>query len=81
MVYWQILQIVFEYRVDKFGIINVSVGKSSFNKEQLIENINVCMQSIIKAKPVAVKGTYFQKFTVSSTMGPGIRVNKSEFLS
>ena len=70
-----------EYRVDKFGIINVSIGKASFDKEQLVENIMVCMKSIIKAKPVAVKGTYFQKLTISSTMGPGIKINKNEFLT
>ena len=68
-----------EFRVDKNGIINVGIGKASFNKDKLIENIKVCMESILKAKPNAVKGIYFQKFTVSSTMGPGIKVIKSDF--
>ena len=70
-----------EYRVDKNGIINVSVGRGSFSKEKLMENIKVCMASILKAKPNAVKGIYFQKFTVSTTMGPGVRVVKSDFVN
>jgi len=70
-----------EYRVDKNGIINVSVGKISFDKDKLIENIRVCMNSIIKAKPAAVKGIYFQKLTISSTMGPGIRILKSDLIN
>tara|TARA_B100000029_G_scaffold432625_1_gene444935 strand:+ start:1521 stop:2216 length:696 start_codon:yes stop_codon:yes gene_type:complete len=70
-----------EYRVDKNGIINVSIGRRSFAKEKLMENIKVCMDSILKAKPSAVKGTYFQKFTLSTTMGPGIRVIKSDFIN
>ena len=70
-----------EYRVDKNGIINVSVGRGSFSKEKLMENIKVCMESILKAKPNTVKGIYFQKFTVSTTMGPGVRVVKSDFFN
>jgi len=70
-----------EYRVDKNGVINVSVGKASFEKKQLIENINAIMNAILKAKPASVKGTYFQKFTLSSTMGPGIKVLKSDFIN
>ena len=46
-----------------------------------MENIKVCMESILKAKPNAVKGIYFQKFTVSTTMGPGVRVVKSDFFN
>jgi len=70
-----------EYRVDKNGVINVSIGKASFEKKQLIENINAIMNAILKAKPASVKGTYFQKFTLSSTMGPGIKVLKSDFIN
>ena len=70
-----------EFRVDKNGIIGVSVGKLSFDKEKLAENINTCMKAILKAKPTAVKGTYFKKLVVSSTMSPGIKIDKSEFLS
>ena len=70
-----------EFRVDKNGIINVGIGKASFDKDKLVQNIKVCMESILKAKPNTVKGTYFEKFTVSSTMGPGIKVIKSDFLN
>ena len=70
-----------EFRVDKNGIINVGIGKASFDKDKLIQNIKVCMNSILKAKPNSVKGIYFEKFTVSSTMGPGIKVIKSDFLN
>ena len=68
-----------EFRVDKNGNIGVSVGKASFDEKHLVENIKVCMEAILKAKPVAVKGTYFKKLTVSSTMSPGIKINKTEF--
>lgn len=70
-----------EYRVDKAGIIAVSIGKLSFDKEKLIENINSCMTAIIKSKPSSVKGVYFKKFTISSTMSPGLKVNKSDFIN
>ena len=70
-----------EFRVDKNGVINVSVGKASFEKDKLIENITTIMSAILKAKPASVKGTYFQKFTLSSTMGPGIKVLKSDFIN
>ena len=70
-----------EFRVDKSGIINVGIGKASFDKDKLIQNIRVCMESILKAKPNTIKGIYFQKFTVSSTMGPGIKVKKSDFIN
>ena len=66
---------------DKFGIIHVSVGKISFEEEKLCENINVCMNAIMKAKPSSVKGTYLKKFTLSSTMGPGIKVDRKSFNS
>ena len=70
-----------EYRVDKAGIIAVSIGKLSFKKEKLIENINTCMTAILKSKPSSVKGVYFKKFTISSTMSPGLKVNKSDFIN
>ena len=68
-----------EFRVDKQGIIGVSIGKSSFEKDKLAENIKVCIGAILKARPAAVKGTYFKKLTISSTMSPGIKINKAEF--
>ena len=70
-----------EYRVDKNGIINVGVGKASFDKDKLKENILTCMGAILRAKPSSVKGTYFEKFTLTSTMGPGIKVLKSDFVN
>ena len=69
-----------EYRVDKNGIIGVSIGKMSFEKEKLVENIKACMNAILKSKPTSVKGIFFKKLTVSSTMGPGIKIDKSEFI-
>ena len=69
-----------EFRVDKFGIIHVSVGRISFERDKLVENARVCMDAILKAKPASVKGTYLKKMTVSSTMSPGIRVNRNNFI-
>jgi len=68
-----------EFRVDKQGIIGVSIGKTSFDKNKLIENLKVCVEAILKARPTTVKGTYFKKLTVSSTMSPGIKIDKKEF--
>jgi len=70
-----------EYRVDKAGVIAVSVGRVSFEKEMIVENIKSCMNAIIKSKPTSVKGTYFKKLTISSTMSPGLRVDKNEFIN
>ncbi len=70
-----------EFRVDKNGIIGVSIGKVSFDKDKLVENIIACMSAILKAKPSAVKGTYFKKLTISSTMSPGIKIDKTEFIN
>ncbi|MDI3281141.1 MAG: 50S ribosomal protein L1 [Bacillota bacterium] len=64
-----------EYRVDKAGIIHVPIGKASFPVEHLSENFRVLMEAIIKAKPAAAKGTYLKRVVVSSTMGPGIKVD------
>ena len=63
-----------EYRVDKTGNIQTLVGKASFEAEKLAENIRTIMNVIIKAKPSTVKGTYIKDITISSTMGPGIKV-------
>ena len=64
-----------EYRLDKANIIHCPVGKASFTEEQLTENFNTLMDAIIKAKPASAKGTYMKSVTVTSTMGPGIKVN------
>lgn len=64
-----------EYRVDKEGNINVLFGKVSFDSEKLVENFNAIRDVITKARPAAVKGTYIKNLTISTTMGPGIKVN------
>ena len=64
-----------EYRVDKAAIINVPIGKVSFDQDKLEENFNTIMSAIIKSKPAASKGRYLKSVTLSSTMSPGIRLN------
>ena len=64
-----------EYRLDKNNIIHVMIGKVSFGSEKLIENFNTVMDAIVKAKPAAAKGTYIKSVTLTSTMGPGIKVD------
>ncbi len=64
------------FRVDKYGIINVAVGKKSFAPEQLKENIQTFMEMINRLKPTTAKGVYIKSVTLSSTMGPGIRLDK-----
>ena len=63
-----------EYRLDKNNIVHVMIGKVSFGNEKLAENLNTVMEALIKAKPAAAKGTYIKSVAVSSTMGPGIKV-------
>lgn len=69
-----------EYRVDKSAIINVPIGKVSFGAEKLSENFFTIMEAIIKAKPAAAKGKYLRSVVLSSTMGPGIKVNPQNLL-
>ena len=69
-----------EFRVDKNGIVHTIIGKSSFDKENLAENCRVIMDAIMKSKPNSLKGTYLKKVTLSSTMGPGIKLDKSIFI-
>lgn len=63
-----------EYRLDKNNIVHVMIGKVSFGTEKLSENLSTVMDALIKAKPAAAKGTYIKSVSVSSTMGPGIKV-------
>ena len=66
-----------EFRVEKNGIIHNNIGKVSFSKEKIIENARVFIDAIHKAKPQASKGIYMKKVTITSTMGPGIKLDKS----
>ena len=68
-----------EYRVDKTAIIHCPVGKASFDDQKLVENLRTLMEAIIKAKPAAAKGTYIRSAVISSTMGPGIKLNSLKF--
>ncbi|WP_434310282.1 50S ribosomal protein L1 [Hominifimenecus sp. rT4P-3] len=70
-----------EYRLDKTNIIHVPVGKVSFTEEQLADNFNALMGAIMKAKPAAVKGAYLKSVTMSSTMGPGVRMNATKLMN
>ena len=69
-----------EYRLDKTNIIHVPVGKVSFGGEKLAENFAALMDAIVKAKPAAAKGQYIKSVTVSSTMGPGAKINPTKVL-
>jgi len=64
-----------EFRVEKAGIIQGSVGKVSFAQEKLVENVVAFVDAVAKAKPQGAKGTYIQRVAISSTMGPGVKVD------
>ena len=64
-----------EYRLDKTNIIHVPVGKASFSEEQLADNFQTLIDAIIKARPAAVKGQFLKSVTLTSTMGPGVKIN------
>ncbi|MGU3496976.1 50S ribosomal protein L1 [Xanthobacteraceae bacterium A53D] len=66
-----------EFRVEKAGIIHGGIGKASFEADKLAENIRAFVDAVVKAKPTGAKGTYVQRVAVSSTMGPGIKVDTS----
>ena len=70
-----------EFRVDKAGIIHVPVGKASFTAEYLIDNATAVLHSIIRAKPASAKGNYVRGVTISTTMGPGIKVDLAQIRS
>ncbi|MGL4346193.1 MAG: 50S ribosomal protein L1 [Cellulosilyticaceae bacterium] len=67
-----------EYRLDKTNIIHVPIGKVSFGQEKLQDNFHTLMSAIIKAKPAAAKGQYLRSISVSSTMGPGVKINPTK---
>jgi large subunit ribosomal protein L1 len=70
-----------EFRAEKGGVVHAGVGKASFSEDALVQNIRAFVDAISKAKPPASKGTYIQKITISSTMGPGVKVELSGILS
>lgn len=69
-----------EFRVEKAGIVHAGVGKVSFSEEQLVENVKALMDQVSKAKPTGAKGTFIKKVAISSTMGPGVRVEPSSVM-
>lgn len=69
------------FRVDKYGIVHVAVGKLSFDENKIEENIKAMMSTVMKLKPQTLKGVYLQKITLSSTQGPGIRIDKQTALA
>lgn len=68
-----------EYRLDKTNNIHCPVGKVSFTEEQLLQNVNTLLEAIVKARPSALKGQFLRSITLSSTMGPGVRVSVAKF--
>lgn len=68
-----------EYRVDKAGNIHVPIGKVSFENEKLVENFTTIFETMVKVKPAAAKGTYMKNVAITSTMGPGIKVDPASF--
>jgi large subunit ribosomal protein L1 len=69
-----------EYRTEKAGIVQARIGKASFGTEQLRDNARAVVRALIRAKPATAKGTYLKSITLSSTMGPGVRVDPNAFL-
>ncbi|MFH1017604.1 MAG: 50S ribosomal protein L1 [Pseudomonadota bacterium] len=69
-----------DFKVDKSGIVHTLIGKASFGPEKLAQNLSSLMESVVKAKPATAKGAYIRSITVSTTMGPGIKIDPSEFL-
>ena len=69
-----------EYRVEKAGIVHARIGKSSFNEKALADNATALIQQLVRQKPATAKGTYLRSITVSSTMGPGVKVDTARFM-
>jgi len=66
-----------EFRVEKAGIIHAGIGKASFGSEQIEENIRAFADAVMKAKPTGAKGNYLKRVAISSTMGPGVKIDPS----
>jgi large subunit ribosomal protein L1 len=69
-----------EFRVEKAGIVHAGIGKASFDEGKLVENIKAFADAVAKAKPAGAKGTYIQRIAVTSTMGPGVKVDPSSVM-
>ncbi len=69
-----------EYRLDKTNIVHVPIGKASFSEDQLSDNFNTLMETIVKARPSALKGQYIKSLTLTSTMGPGVKLNTAKYV-
>ncbi len=69
-----------EYRLDKTNIVHVPVGKASFDQEKLVDNLNALFDALIKARPAAVKGQYLKSITLTSTMGPGVKISPAKVM-
>ena len=67
-----------EFRVDKGGVVHAPIGKTSFGAEKLTENLESLMETLVKLKPATAKGTYIKGITLSTTMGPGIKLDPGE---
>jgi len=70
-----------DFRVDRYGILHVPIGKVSFDTEKLVDNAKAFMEAVLRLRPPAAKGQYVRSVTVSSTMGPGIRVDRNQLLT
>jgi len=68
-----------EYRTDSYGNVHTIIGKASFTETQLVENLNAFVSMILKSKPAVVKGTYVKNISISTTMGPGIKIDTNSF--
>lgn len=66
-----------EFRVDKAGILHATVGKANFEKEKLVDNINAFLATVIRLKPTSAKGQYVRSIALSSTMGPGVKIDRN----
>ncbi len=69
-----------EFRVEKAGIVHAGVGKASFEEGKLVENIRAFADAVAKAKPAGAKGTYIERIAITSTMGPGVKVDPASVL-
>lgn len=66
-----------EFRVDKAGIVHATVGKANFEKQKLVENINAFLATVVRLRPVTAKGQYVRSIAISSTMGPGVKIDRN----